>query len=300
MNANCLALPKSWMLVLAVGAMLAMGCLSIVGAQPVGGDKRLEEKNKFNRDLANLKRTKPAEYEKMRSLMTVLAESLLARLGYGIGPLVGTLDEKGQNALGAYEKSRGLPVTRNPLSFETMEKIAADVARLDADVLRLPSLSVSIRSWDYGFVRANGTWTISGDKMADPVQTTEITCSKESGTCREATAKILGDSGTRSLYVDTDIYEIASWDEKEIVTKPLEFDCTQYIRRISRTQKSVTGIRSTISREGTCASVANMDLFLVLVDGSKLSSERFREQRRATWDLMQISKEVAALLKEIQ
>jgi hypothetical protein len=256
-------------------------------------DRKLE----YTRELEKLKRRKPSEYNDMRMLFTFNAQLLLARLGYGIGPIQGILDEKLQNALKTYESNRGIPVTGDPLSFETVEKIGSDAKLLDSAPTYLPSLHIYLDLWDSGYVRAKGTWTIVGDRMASPEQTSEIQCSKRTATCTLVTATIFDEGPGRQISVDAEQHEIERWDEHEIVTKPYQYICNRYVYRINRTQKSVSGLRSTISNEKICAGVTNADLHLALVDGAEIW-KNLNETYRRNWEtLIQIS---PVLLKKLK
>src|SRR5262249_22956213 len=78
-------------------------------------DDEPEKKAGYVRELETLRRTKPADYENVRAMLTLNAELLLARLGYGTGPMRGILDENLRNALKRYEENRKLPITGDPL-----------------------------------------------------------------------------------------------------------------------------------------------------------------------------------------
>jgi hypothetical protein len=122
--------------------------------------------------------------------------------------------------------------------------------------------------WNSGFVSAKGTWIFTNDKIANPIQTTEIQCHKSRGICIEAVAYL--DDG-EFLRVGVEVYEIALWDSVEIITEPLKSSlCTRYIKRFNRVQQSVTGTRSTVSTTGECQGVENKELHLELVDGIEL------------------------------
>jgi hypothetical protein len=79
-----------------------------------------------------------------------------------------------------------LPVTGDPLSFETFKQFQSDLTVLDSHPVWLPLLQVFIDMWNDGYVSAKGTWTIKGDEIATPEQTSEIVCRKATSTCIEA------------------------------------------------------------------------------------------------------------------
>ena len=100
-----------------------------------------------------------------------MTKLLLARLGYDVGPLHGALDAKTEASLRQYQRNRRIPVTGNPLSFETVEQMQADHSTLDNRPIGLPPKHVFIDLWDRGYVSAAGTWTIAGEDLASPEQT---------------------------------------------------------------------------------------------------------------------------------
>ena len=65
-----------------------------------------------------------------------------------------------------------------------------------------------------------------------------------------------------------DLLEIERWDDVEIVTKPLQANCTRTVTRINRAQKTVTSLRSTISNDPGCSFVEKEELHSVLKSGA--------------------------------
>ena len=253
----------------------------------------------YYQGLVKLKREKSVEYEKQRRMFTFFTQMLLGRLGYDAGPFDGVLGDRTQAALGLYQKNRGLPITRDPLSFETSKQISADLAALEQQTISLPPLSVSTDSWDEGYVFAEGTWTLSGGKLAWPKQTSKINCLRNLGICLEATASlesgVLG-WGERHLSVDLDTYQIERWDDVELVTRPRhQAPCVQHVRRIRRVQKSVTGIRGAVPTDKSCEGIAERNL--ILVNGLELA-KKFKEKRGETWrSLLQMSPGMRELIR---
>lgn len=116
------------------------------------------------------------------------------------------------------------------------------------------------------FVSASGSW-LSDTDLAYPINGVEITCLREPMICIEAR----GDVSENSLLVSQEIYDIDTWNEKEITTKPdvSALGCTQYSMRFDRIQKSVTATRTTISNEGECEAIGLEPIYLYLGDGSE-------------------------------
>lgn len=255
------------------------------------------DKAAWNKELAKLRREKPDEYVKFHTTATFIAEIVLAELGYGTGPFDGVQDKKTITALREYEKKRGIPVTGDPLSYETFNQLEKDKNIIDYQPVSLPGLHIFTEMWDDGYVSASGTWIISGEKMGWPEQTSKIDCYKNIGKCIEATAIVSGEGDMRVLSVDIDTYEIERWDQHEIVTKPLQFLCTRYVRRFNRLQKSVTGIRSTISNHEGCKGIEASQKYLVLTDGFKVYWELKQNRMKKMQELVQIS---LGLLKTLE
>ena len=269
--------------------------LSVICA--MGGDikKPTGDKAAWHLELEKLKREKPAEYEEMRTMSTLLAQVVLAELGYGTGPFDGVLDERTRNALREYENTRRLPIMGDPLSFETNQRLQADQEALHYYSVALPSLQISTSLWDSGYVSAEGTWIISGGEMGEPEQTSKLVCQRPLGTCIEATAVFSGKGDDRLLSLDVDTYEIERWDGVEIITKPLQFGCARYVRRFNRLQKSVTGIRSTTSNEGACKALDLTEKHLVLTDGFKVYWELSQQRLKRRRELLRMSPQLLTL-----
>lgn len=287
---------------LRVGLLTLLSVFLVVAAarsQPTTENKR-KERLAYERELQRLKRDKPTEYENTKKLANLGAQLLLGRLGYGIGPYSAMLDEKTKKALLEYQKLRSLPVTGDPLSFETFEQIGKDTELLDYQTVTLPSLHIYLDLWSQGYVSAKGTWVLTNEKMGFPEQASDIHCYRDRRTCTEATAIVSGKGSNRSLAVDADSYEIERWDEFEIVTKPQEtgFGCARYIRRFNRVQKSVTGLRSTISTGGLCQGVEPKELNMTLSDGFKVYWELDKSARKISGDLMRFSPEALKAVEQ--
>ena len=250
-----------------------------------------DDKAAYYQRLLKLHREQPARYEEERRLFTLFAQMLLGRLGYDAGSFDGVLGDRTEAALRRYEANRRLPVTGDPLSFETSNQLTEDYAALDHQVFDLPKLVIHIDDWDRGYVYAQGTWTMQGDNMQWPEQTSKIECSRRSGFCNESTAiaetSIFG-AGERHLSIDVETYAIERWDDIEVVTRPSKTaHCVQKVLRISRIQESVASIRSRASADELCDIV--LERYLVLVDGAELS-KKLRKKQSETWrNLMQIS-----------
>lgn len=87
-------------------SLLTFLVLALLPARPEAAQpaRSTRDKAAFQRELAALKRPRPAEFEQAKRIFTLAAEQLLARLRYGVGPFDGLLDEKTEVALRSYEK----------------------------------------------------------------------------------------------------------------------------------------------------------------------------------------------------
>jgi hypothetical protein len=136
------------------------------------------------------------------------------------------------------------------------------------------------------FVKVQGTWILEGEDQGIPLQRSEITCVREWNHCVQATASLefYGSDSTGVMSVETTLQEIQRWDEFEIVTAPDDKACVRYTMRISRRQKSVTGLRTTLTTKDLCKGVEDRDIRLKLVDGfevwKKLDEKRDVQRRR--------------------
>lgn len=282
--------------------LLVMALVAVVHsasyAQEPAATAQSEEQRAYEAELRKAKASDPAKFARSRRAFTLFAEILLGRMGYAIGPFDGVLSESEQQKLRAYEQKRGLPPTGDPLAFRTVEQVSKDLNALDYSPVSLPSLFVYLSSWDQGYVSADGTWVLVNETQAIPEQAVKLECFRDSGMCAEATALIMRTMDTPSVSVDIDWYEIERWDDKEIVTKPKEFGCTRHIRRINRIQKSVTGVRSTISVDGSCEGMEGKDLFMTLADGVKVYIQLLDKKRNDSEELLLITPEAAKALQE--
>jgi hypothetical protein len=288
-------------LVTGVGVGLAFCvALSLAGAVtvPAAAQTRTDDRTAFIAEADRLKRDNPQLYQAVRDAFTLLTEMLLGRLGYDAGPFDGVLDDRTRTAVRRYEKDHKIPETGDPFSFDTVQAVRADNELVNSSPISLRPKRVFTERWDRGDVSADGTWTVAGEPMVWPEQTSNITCDRAQAVCREATALISGRGASRMLTVELHTYEIERWNDEEIVTKPLQFGCTGTVRRWNRTQKSVTGLRSTTSNEGSCRTVEREEVALVLEDGNEVSRKLIEQQREAWRNIMRISPEVVKRLTD--
>jgi hypothetical protein len=138
----------------------------------------------------------------------------------------------------------------------------------NAPVTPLASGLVSTRLWNMGFVSAEGTWTIDGDKHAFPINMSKILCYKDRY-CYSSEAHL----SDNYLVAELELYEITKWDETT-----LEFikdaDCVSYVYVINRSTEKLTGRR--VAKKGTdnpSCDIASPDLKLSFVRGTAVVNQ---------------------------
>ncbi len=273
---------------------------STINAQSPAATKQ-KERSQYEMELQKLKRTKPNEYEQMKKMVVFMTQMLLARLGYGIGPYNAILDEKTENALREYQKRRNLPVTGNPMLFETFEQIRKDMKFLNNQPVFLPGLSVYVDDLNFDLIWASGTWIRTNGKIPNPEQTSKIECWRNQRRCIEAMAAIDRRSsfGGR-LSINIDEYEIERWDDYEILTKPIQFGCVRYVLRFNLVLKSVTKLRTTNRTEGICKTVETREFNMTLSNGFTVYQKLLKKRQRAVKKLMRFSPEFLKILQKAE
>jgi hypothetical protein len=200
----------------------------------------------------------PGQYEE---LITGV-QMILGRLGYG-ATFSGRLNEPTKLALKEYQRYNRIAQT-GELNLETWRRLMSDLTVSTTKPIPLPASQFNGSDWEKGFVSASGSWVNSGDVEPVMPQVSNIICAKGLGYCTESLA-ILFDG---LLKADTNIFEIERWDDFEIVSKPLQSNCTRTVTRLNRSQKLVTSIRSKISDDLSCAAVEGSELHSVLKSGA--------------------------------
>jgi hypothetical protein len=102
---------------------------------------------------------------------------------------------------------------------------------------------------DQDTVVAEGTWTREGSqgegsKMADPLQTSKIICTKAASRCIESRAYVSGNV----LFVDQLGYDIESWSPTTIVFTD-ETPCERETFTIDRTTREVNGVGNQVKSD---------------------------------------------------
>jgi peptidoglycan hydrolase-like protein with peptidoglycan-binding domain len=215
---------------------------------------------------------------KERRRLIMVAQMLLGRFGYGVGPFDGRFDDKTRRAVKHYQEFNKLPGT-GELDNRTLKKLMDDAGWLDQLPVQLPPSVFLDETWDAS-VSATGTWTIVDGRQAWPLQTTYIECNRKGKSCVESTAVV--EEGNQ-LVLTMDHEDVERWDDQEIVTKPKDRHCVTETLRLSRSQKTVTRVRTPIISE-PCRRSDEQNVTLRLESGvkvwTKLDSARKEGFRR--------------------
>ena len=116
-------------------------------------------------------------------------------------------------------------------------------------------------------VFAKGSWRGVNQKIANPLNSVLITCSRSEGVCREAKAEL----SNNMMLADSTTWEISSWDEKEVIVDK-EGECTTVKMVINFKDKAVTQIRTSKDPlPADCIIGASGKLITELADGFEIA-----------------------------
>jgi len=229
--------------------------------------------------LRALRDSAPAAFDSLSSILIMSVQMHLGRVGFGVGPFTGVYDQSTATAVKQFEAARGIPSTGNPFNRTTISRILDEIEEMEragrALGPRSPVFGAS--QWAEGFVTVEGQWLMEPTPSATE-DAVKIQCSRQEETCQILYAKIQPDDNV--LLADEETYQIASWDNAEIISRPLDYPCARYLLRINRVQESATLVRSTLSRTRSCSHMTPADMVMHVASWSE-SSARNREQRHA-------------------
>jgi len=174
-----------------------------------------------------------------RRRLIMMAQMLLGRFGYGVGPFDGRFDNKTRRAVKYYQESNRLPGTGD-LDYRTLKQLTDDADWLDQFPLQLPPFVFHDETWD-ATVSVTGTWRLVTGRKSLPLQTTHIECERKWQYCTESTAVVGEDN---RLLLNVDRHEIERWNDQEIIANTKDRDCMTDTLRLSRLQKTVTRLRT--------------------------------------------------------
>ena len=215
-----------------------------------------------------------------RRRLIMVAQMLLGRFGYGVGPFDGRFDDKTRRAIKYYQESNKLPGT-GELDYRTLKKLTHDADWLDQLPVSLPPAVFVADRWDAS-VSAGGTWTTVNDGQAMPLHTAQIECSRKGKYCVESTAAV--GEGNR-LILSMDHEDVERWDDQDIVTKPRDHDCVTETLRLSRSQKTVTRVRTPTTSEA-CRRSDGPNVTLRLESGVKAWTDLKNARKEALRRIM--------------
>lgn len=223
-------------------------------------------------DFAETKR----DPKRWREAIT-FSQMALGAFGFGAGPFTGVLDLKTRNAILSYQRVRKLSPT-GELDAKTAVALGEDYSSWTES---LPNLSgnglVFVTLWDSGYVGARGTWTRVGERLAFPLQTSEIQCHKDLRVCFEATAIYRHKEDFLTVFAD--IYRIERWDDHEIITKPNDALCVRTTLRIARLEKSARSLGLRINTSEPSCGTFEPEAQSRLVDGVETTLRLAKEKR---------------------
>jgi hypothetical protein len=228
----------------------------LLGEEPTGSPSEADEERAVVEQLDTL-RANPKE----RRRLIMVAQMLLGRFGYGVGPFDGRFDDKTRRAVKYYQESNKLSGT-GELDYRTLKQLLQDADWLEQVPVQLPPAVFAGDEWDAS-VSASGTWTSANGREVMSLHTAHIKCTRKWNSCVESTAMI-GEGNQLILSMDHE--EVERWDDQEIVAKPKERDCITETLRLSRSQKTATRVRTSTTSE-PCRRSAGPDMTLRLDSG---------------------------------
>ncbi|MBL8515635.1 MAG: hypothetical protein JNM76_01595 [Betaproteobacteria bacterium] len=108
-------------------------------------------------------------------------------------------------------------------------------------------------------IQTNGTWlTVEGPQPRDQLQTATLECWQFRMQCVESVALVNMRIGSFLESVPR-IHDIETWNEREIVTKPLATDCSSQVVTFNIPEKTVTSVTKLLSDRGECKTPARTE-----------------------------------------
>jgi len=235
-------------------------------------------------EAKELEQLSPEEFR----LLVLGSQIYLGRFGYGIGPFSGELDQPTQDALRAYQKYVGISET-GTINKETLEHLTDDNRTLDQILPFIPKYSFEDGNWEE-MVSAHGTWALTNLPVKEALQTSQISCHRKWNLCSVSTAK-LAPGYTATLLSYTNLYEIETWNESEIVTKSAKTGtCVSTILRIRHVEQSITRLTSfERSETDACATVVPREIPMQLADGAQIYRALKQKKRQDAQQILRVN-----------
>jgi hypothetical protein len=115
-------------------------------------------------------------------------------------------------------------------------------------------------------IQTHGTWLVTdGPPLRDRLQTSTLECHQARMQCMASTA-VVSMHGGSFLESFPRNYEIETWNEREIITKPVMTDCSSHVVTLNLVDRGVSAVTSLLPDKSDCKEVARK---LKLDNGSK-------------------------------
>jgi len=218
-----------------------------------------------DQEIRELKKIRPEEYR----VLVLGVQIFLGRFGYGVGPYTGEFDDLTQKALRHYQQDVKLPET-GEMDYNTIKHLTDDNKVLDRFLPFLPKFLLQDKEWDQE-VLAQGTWAMEKFTADEALQTTTVKCHHTQNRCIETTARLTA-THTPYLISEANEYQVATWGETEIITKPMGSEpCVTRTLRLNRQDKTVS-LQATVHKTptGPCSRVQKATFQFQLADGSQI------------------------------
>ena len=199
-------------------------------------------------------------------------------------------------AVAAFQRDLGATTTGEITMGQWEELNRRAIRRHDTPVYAGFNTNVyKVGDWS---VNATGTWIIENDKIANPVNTAEIECDKERGTCELIQASIIVPSlessdNAYNLTLDTQTYKIISWTDNEVISRPYSTDeCRSTVLTINTASEEVYEITRNNNQEeckfGDLFELPPLEQPRItrLVEGFDTTFAFWKERRKANQEFM--------------
>jgi hypothetical protein len=264
------------------------GCSSQDAGNSCPASKTMSKESAQNLKEENIKNVDVFAVEDSTMPMqqtSFVVRTMLARLFYPVSlesSAHPSADRALCDAIRSFETSAALSPD-GVLTFGEFEKLASFANRYGETNINLPSKSVTVFS-DFAF--AQGTWVISGDQIAAPINHTSISCSKSDSTCTVFDVSFYGNDPS-TLSSNREYYAITKWVGKQVEAVNSS-DCAETKLAINGETGNVFELNQPIASEkcqGLSRELINVNRparLITLEDGSKVASEFYRKRIEET------------------
>jgi hypothetical protein len=228
---------------------------------------------------ALIKDSKKSAYQtaisEIRNALIFSIEESLYQLKYYVAIPHGEESPILTKAIIDFQKNIGATPT-GVLSWNEFKTLGEKVNFIYPKEVRLPSSTIYVDEGS-SYVHAEGTWVFENDSQADPIQTSNIFCSKGTMVCEETVA-VVGEE-SRLLNLVTEKYQITKWTTDEIVAENDRPFCVSYTVTINLRKKEVHSFRRSKGKaEKHCTGLAERPQVLRLEDGFNVSQKYYADK----------------------